>query len=405
MSDTRNDPVIPAPAPSVRGVEPLLVGLIGPPASGKTRSMLRMMHGVQRVRPGPIVLIDTEAGRSRKFSPRPGEKADPASGTYDFLRIDLEPPFRSDRCAEAIQKALRANPAAVGFDNASDEHQGEGGYLEWHDDEIPKFGGNEWSAWSRPSAARKRMLSVITHTTVPMFFSFIAQEKTEQVDDPKRAGKKKVKQLGWMPIAPLLFVKALDLTCILPWESRGTPIWHSRDLPGEDFVRKWPDHLLNVMAEGQLTEEAGEALARWAMGETVPAAPRAARSPGAELIAEVKRRAPDAAEQKVLFAELLPRGKASSAAEVAGALVALRAHPVYGDRAAGETDNEALADLFDQEPEGEPLSAETATEIRELAKASGVSMDALEETWGGPLERRPAAREAEICAEIKRRQA
>lgn len=258
---------IPLPAQSFRGEEPLLVGIIGPPGSGKTRSVLRLAHGVQAVRSGPVVLIDTEAGRSKKYSPKRGEVANPAEGTYDFQRIDLEAPFRSDRFLEAIHQAQKTKPAAIIVDNLSDEHLGEGGYLEWHESEIARMGGNEYGAWARPAGARKRLASGIAHTTVPMFFTFIAQEKTEQVDDPKKPGKKKVIQLGWMPVAPLVLVKVLDLTCILPYDSKGTPIWKSRDLPGEDFIRKWPEYLLKVMKEGQLTEAHGEALARWALGD------------------------------------------------------------------------------------------------------------------------------------------
>lgn len=260
---------IPLPSQSFRGEEPLLVGVIGPPGSGKTRSVLRMALGVQRVRSGPVVLIDTEAGRSKKFSPKRGEAANPAQGTYDFRRIDLEAPFRSDRFLEAINQAHKVKPAAIIVDNLSDEHLGEGGYLEWHEQEIARMGGNEYGAWAKPAGARKRLASGIAHTVVPMFFTFIAQEKTEQVDDPKKPGKKKVIQLGWMPVAPLVLVKVLDLTCILPYDSKGTPIWKSRDLPGEDFIRKWPEYLLKVMTEGQLTEAHGEALARWAAGDAI----------------------------------------------------------------------------------------------------------------------------------------
>ncbi len=280
------------PAASFRkGVEPLGVGIIGPPGSGKTRSVLRLLEGARRVRPGqPVVLIDTE-GRSRKYSPKPGEKADPSKGTYDFLRIDLDPPYRSDRCLEAIKQALKVNPAAIGFDTLSDEHDGEGGYLEWHDaiealahGEPGNVGGNAWAAWSKPAAARKRLTTALLHIDVPLFFTFRAAEKTAQEKDNR--GKQKVVKLGWMPIAPLLIVKSLDLTCILPWDSKGTPVWKMQDLPGEDFVRKWPEHLLGIIDAGQLTEDTGEALARWAMGDAgngakEPRSQGGAVSPGA----------------------------------------------------------------------------------------------------------------------------
>jgi ABC-type cobalamin/Fe3+-siderophores transport system ATPase subunit len=266
----------PIPAPSrVRGPKATLIGVMGPPGSGKTRTVLRMMRGVQRVFPGPVVLIDTEAGRSSLFQPKEGELAnpnDPVEPTYEFERIDLDAPYRGDRCWTAIKSALTLHPAAIGFDNISDEHTGEGGYLWWHDQEIERVGGNEWGAWARPAAARTRLISGVTHVPPPpiLFFTFIAQEKTEQVtvkDERTGRDRKKVIDKGWTPVAPLMILKALDLTCILPWDSKGTPIWEARKLPGEEFARKWPEHLTRLMVPGQITEEHGEALARWVKGD------------------------------------------------------------------------------------------------------------------------------------------
>lgn len=275
-------PPIPKPTKSFRGLEPFLVGLLGPPGAGKTRTMLRLMRGVQRVFPGVLVVVDTEAGRSKKYSPRTGETANPdhpLEPTYDFERIDLDAPFRGDRCWAAIQQGLALKPAALGFDNLSDEHVSEGGYLDWHDKEVERVGGNEWAAWARPSAARKKLLSGISHVAAPpvLFFTFISEEKTEQItvrDERTGREKKKVVNKGWTPVAPLLTLKTLDLTIVLPWDSKGVPIWKSRDLPAEDFMRKWPDHLLALMKPGQITEDHGEALARWVKGET--AAPSSA---------------------------------------------------------------------------------------------------------------------------------
>lgn len=266
-------PAVGAPVRGVRLPKAMLVGVLGPPGSGKTRTVIRLMRGVQRVFPGPAVMIDTEAGRSSLYNPREGEKAnpdDPVEPTYDFERIDLGPPFRGDRCWAAIKQALALKPAAIAFDNISDEHTGEGGYLDWHDKEVERMGGNDWGAWARPSAARKKLISGISHVAPPpiLFFTFIAEEKTDQIKD-ESTGKKKVVNKGWTPVAPLMILKTLDLTCILPWDSKGTPIWESRKLPHEDFIRKWPDHLTRLMAPGQITEDHGEALARWALGGPV----------------------------------------------------------------------------------------------------------------------------------------
>lgn len=287
---------------SVGGPKAVLIAIMGPPGSGKTRSMLEMMRGAQKVFGGPAVLIDTEAGRSKKYSPEEGQPArpgDPLAPTYDFERIDLDAPFRGDRCWAAIKLAMARKPAAIGFDNLSDEHSGEGGYLWWHDAEVERVGGNEWGAWARPSAARKKLLTGISHVYAPpiLFFTFIAEEKTDQIEvKDERTGrmKKKVINKGWTPVAPMLFLKTMDLTVILPWDSKGTPIWETRHLPGEDFMRKWPAELTALLEPGQITEKHGEALALWAKGGVRPArtsAPAALPPPNeaeATLVAQIK---------------------------------------------------------------------------------------------------------------------
>jgi hypothetical protein len=233
------------------------------------------MEGVRRVREGPIVLIDTEGGRSKKFSPKRGEKADPAKGTYDFERIDLDPPYRADRCLAAIKLALTRNPAAIGFDSLSDEHEGEGGYLEWAAAELPNVGRNEWAAWNKPAVARGKLINGIIRITTPLFFTFRGKEKTAQEEVEKDGRKRKeVVKLGWMPVAPLLLLKNCELTCILPWDSKGKPVWKSEKI-GEDFIRKWPDELREIMLDEQLSEKTGEALARWAAGAQIAGGPPA----------------------------------------------------------------------------------------------------------------------------------
>lgn len=272
---------------SIGGPKAVLIAIMGPPGSGKTRSMLEMMRGAQKVFGGPAVLIDTEAGRSKKYSPKEGQPAQPdnvLAPTYDFERIDLDAPFRGDRCWAAIKLAMARKPAAIGFDNLSDEHSGEGGYLWWHDAEVERVGGNEWGAWARPSAARKKLLTGISHVYAPpiLFFTFIAEEKTDQVEVMEGGRKKKkVINKGWTPVAPMLFLKTMDLTVILPWDSKGTPIWETRHLPGEDFMRKWPAELTALLEPGQITENHGEALARWAKGDAAKPASQTERPAGA----------------------------------------------------------------------------------------------------------------------------
>lgn len=284
---------------SLRGEEPLLIGLIGPPAGGKTVSALRLATGMRRVRPGPIVLIDTEGGRSRKYSPEPGKAVDLARLQFDFLRVDMTPDFRSHDFLAAIKAQLPLNPAAIIVDSLSDEHEGEGGYLEWHDKiatakrgEPGYVGGNEWAAWAMPKASRKRLMSGLMQIKVPLLFTFRAREKTK-TEPGKNGGRDTIVNIGFMPVAPLEIVHGLDLTCILPPRANGVPVWTSEKV-GEDFIVKLPDFLAPLIRDGALSEDTGEALARWAMGSAQAAkaatAPAATESPLVAQIKEVLRK-------------------------------------------------------------------------------------------------------------------
>lgn len=236
--------------PAIRSEEPLLLGMIGPPGGGKTLSALKLARGIQSVRGGDIIVIDTEGGRSRKYN-----------DLIPFKIVELPPTARSNDFIDCIQAQLPAKPAAIIVDSMSDEH---GAYLEWHDEMVPKSGNNEWAAWAKPSAARKKLIAGILKIKVPMIFTFRARDKTKQEG-------KKIINIGWQPVAPLEIVHTLDLTCILPPRADGVPVWKS-DKIGEDFIIKLPNYLAPYIEAGKpLCEEMGAAFARWAKGEQVSA--------------------------------------------------------------------------------------------------------------------------------------
>jgi|SRR5215831_1405137 len=248
-----NAPTLYQAKPAVRAEEPLLIGILGPPAGGKTLSALRLAHGIQSVRGGDIIVIDTEAGRSRKYCDR-----------IKFDVLELDPGSRSGAFLAAIQAQLERKPAAIIVDSASDEHDS---YLAWHDELVPKMGGNEWAAWAKPKAERKALISGILKIKVPLIFTFRAREKTRQEID---RGKKIVTNIGWQPVAPIEIVHTLDLVCLLPPRADGVPVWKS-DKVGEDFVIKLPVFLQPFIQEGRaLDENMGAAFARWARGGASP---------------------------------------------------------------------------------------------------------------------------------------
>jgi hypothetical protein len=235
--------------PATRSEEPLLLGMIGPPGGGKTLSSLKVAKGIQSVRGGDIHVIDTEGGRSRKYN-----------DLIPFNIVELAPDARSNDFIDCIHAQVAAKPAAIIVDSMSDEH---GSYLEWHDEMVPKSGGNEWAAWAKPSAARKKLIAGILKIKTPLIFTFRARDKTKQEG-------KKVINIGWQPVAPLEIIHTLDLTCILPPRADGVPVWKS-DKIGEDFIIKLPNYLAPFIADGEpMSEQMGAAFARWAKGENTP---------------------------------------------------------------------------------------------------------------------------------------
>jgi hypothetical protein len=255
-----------AAKPAVRADEPLLIGMVGPPGGGKTFSALRLAKGMKALRGGDIIVIDTEGGRARKYADQ-----------FEFLHVDFEPPHQPHAFLDAIQAQLARKPACIVVDSMSDEHEGHGGYLEWHDEMVPKMGGNEWAAWAKPKASRKRLINGLLHIRVPLIFTFRAREKTKQQDG--RNGKKEVVNIGWMPVAPLEIVHSLDLTCILPPRADGVPVWESSKI-GEDFIIKLPNFLAPLITkDAALDERTGRALAEWARGGQSPQPVEASQGP------------------------------------------------------------------------------------------------------------------------------
>jgi hypothetical protein len=212
-------------------------------------SALRLAKGIQSVRGGDIIMLDTEAGRSRKYS-----------DVIPFSICEMPEHARSEDFLLAIEAQLHRNPSAIIVDSMSDEHIE---YLAWHDEMVPKMGGNEWAAWAKPAAARKKLINGILKIKVPLIFTFRAREKTKQEG-------KKIVNVGWQPVAPLEIVHALDLTCILPPRADGVPVWKS-DKIGEDFIIKLPNYLAPYIEQGRaLNEKMGAAFARWAKGSPSP---------------------------------------------------------------------------------------------------------------------------------------
>jgi hypothetical protein len=247
--------------PAKREHVPLFVGLMGPPGAGKTYSALTLAEGMRAVGGGDPVLIDTEGGRSKKYA-----------DMFRFNRIDFGAPFRPTDFLAAVRAADATGPCAIILDSASDEHEGEGGVLDWHDAELERMAGNDWgkrervgqAAWIKPKGDRRTMISGLLQIKTPLIFCFRAREKVKQIRNER--GKMEPTNIGYQPIAPSEIVSAMDVNCVLPPKSDGVPVWKS-DKMGEDFIIKLPAFFKSMFTEGKpITRETGRALAEWARG-------------------------------------------------------------------------------------------------------------------------------------------
>lgn len=286
--------------PGLREDVGLLLGLGGPSGSGKTYTAFRLAKGIVdfiRARggkggPGKFAVIDTEGRRARHYG-RPSLRFD-----FDFDHLELNPPYRPEHFLGAIRHAEAAGYPAVIVDSFSDEWAGEGGMLDWHDEELDRLvqaavataerykrdpPDEGWlrekmntSAWIRPKVGHKGMVSRLRYTRLHVIFCMRAEERLriEQQTDDK--GRKKTVYIQakdleprerWTPICchNPEFMYELTLSAVMTPEKPGVPI----------FLKLQEQHRGAFTPDQPITEATGAALAAWAMGEeaSLPAAP------------------------------------------------------------------------------------------------------------------------------------
>lgn len=252
---------------AVRSRVPLLVGLYGASGSGKTLSALRLARGMREVVGGQIAFIDTESGRSKHYADE-----------FDFEYVRFDPPFSPLDYLDALEHCRSIGASIVVVDSASHEHEGPGGVLEWHETELDRLAGKNanyrerqkhtFSAWAAPKAARRRLINTILQLGVNAIFCFRAKEKLKI-----RTGQDPL-DLGWMPISGDEWPYEMTLNALLYPGSRGVPTWHPNQ-PGERQMMKLPRQFEALFEKPRpLDESIGRALAEWARGGKVPAAPQ-----------------------------------------------------------------------------------------------------------------------------------
>jgi len=248
--------------PAVREMVGLLIGLAGGTGSGKTYSAMRMASGIAGDK--RFAVIDTEAGRAKHYADQ-----------FRFDHGDLKPPFRPSAYADAIIAADEAKYPVIVVDSMSHVWAGDGGVLDYQEEELDRMAGDNWSkreackmaAWIKPKVEHKHMVQKLLQVRAHLILCFRAEEKIEMIrgENGKMqiVPKKSINGLdGWMPVCEknLPFELTASFLLLATAPGIGQPI------------KLQEQHRPLFPAGKPINEESGKRIALWASGKSPSAA-------------------------------------------------------------------------------------------------------------------------------------
>ncbi len=242
--------------PATRENVSLLIGLSGGTGGGKTKSAFRLAKGIAG--DAPFAVIDTEAGRAKHYADE-----------YRFDHGDLMPPFRPEAYANAIKAADDAKYPVIVVDSMSHEWAGDGGILDWQEDELQRMAGDDWkkresckmAAWIKPKIAHKQMVQRLLQVRAHLILCFRAEPKIEM----KRGADGKMEIVekqsltglhGWIPISEKNLPYELTASFLLMADKPGVP----------QPIKLQQQHRDLFPLDKPITEQCGARLAAWAKG-------------------------------------------------------------------------------------------------------------------------------------------
>jgi hypothetical protein len=276
--------------PATRENTPLIIGIAGPTKSGKTYSALRLATGLAEG--GLIAMINAEGPRGHQYAE-----------TFKYSACDLVAPFRPTNYTAALRDVAKLKPRVVIIDSVSHQHDGPGGVLEWHEEELDRLAGQDqhrrdkanFTAWVKPKAAINEFIYEMLGANCAIVLSLRAKEKIKILP-----GKPPV-DLGWQPIVDERVAFETLFTLMLPPHSKGVP-----DLSISDMREPFD----TMVPKGKpIDEELGKALAAWAKGGVArPVAKGAEASPAPAAPESTGGSAPKADETvDSLFGDAAPK--------------------------------------------------------------------------------------------------
>lgn len=228
----------------------LLIGLVGASGSGKTYSAMRLASGIVG-KGNRFAVIDTEARRALHYA-----------DMFDFDHCELGAPFRPDSYAEAIQAAAKAGYKAIVVDSTSHEWAGEGGILDWQEEELHRMAGDDYrkretckmAAWIKPKMSHKQMVQKLLQVNSHLILCFRAEEKVKMEKDAQ--GKMQIVPIGWQPVCSKELPYELTVSFLLTTDKPGIP----------QPIKLQEQHKVMFPTGKLLSEESGRLVAEWAKG-------------------------------------------------------------------------------------------------------------------------------------------
>ena len=234
----------------------LIVGLAGGTGSGKTLSALKLGKGMSDG--APFAFIDTESGRGLFYADQ-----------FSFRYGDLKPPFRPDAYAEAIKAADDAKFPVVIVDSFSHSWAGEGGVLDWQEEELDRMAGQDWkkreackmAAWIKPKMSMKAMVQRLLQVRAHLIICLRAEQRIEMVRGAD--GKMEIREKqsltglnGWIPVCEKSLPFEMTASLLLTADRPGIP----------QPIKLMDVHRPFFPLDAPITEASGARLAAWAKG-------------------------------------------------------------------------------------------------------------------------------------------
>ncbi len=244
--------------PAIREGVNLLIGIAGGTGSGKTYSAMRMASGIAGDR--RFAVIDTENGRARHYADR-----------FNFDVCDLGAPFRPENYAEAILAADKVGYPVIVVDSMSHVWAGDGGVLDWQEEELDRMAGDDWkkreavkmAAWIKPKMSHKHMVQKLLQVKAHLILCFRAEPKIEMV---KENGKMVIQAKhsltgldGWIPVCEKNLPFELTVSFLMTADKPGYP----------KPIKLQEQHKALFPLDQPVDERSGEGVAAWAKGGAV----------------------------------------------------------------------------------------------------------------------------------------